>query len=752
MGNGGERLQPRLQRSEQVPSEEFEHQVKVATAGARHLWPVEPIEDQRFDADMRFARLHALLLLLVLIGMPIAYTWIRTRDLDRVVTVDEPVFLTISANFANAVVHGDFRDTSQFLYPAVPIMWAGTLGYMIEAPNYTRDYPHQVAPLDAVDRPLQSVGYEPLPVLNAARVVKIILQACIFLVGVWLMWRLFGIAVTALAAAFIIFDPFLVAHDQLLHVDGFTGITAFVSMLAAANADRDRGNRWFWALAGVMAALCWLTRLTGLVLIPIFFVLIADRAIIDYRHQTLTGKAALVTAAKTAGLVLGVSLLTTIVLWPALWVDPLGAIRETLNKWQQSIETPHPWGLYFDGKSVTGDPGVMYYFYIFLYKITPITLVGLSLTAIALLFRLKSFFPHRSWRPVLILTSFVVVYSVGMIAGERKFDRYILPDFLFFDLFAAIGIVGVARILWAKPAIIWRAAAAIVIVGLITGQVVTALAQRPYPLDYYDPLLGGTKSAEDMVMVGWGEGFDQAATFILAQPEGDTSTVWVSTRAASLRYFFPKTATVRNLAGMEANQESILGWANADYAVTHILQWQRDTTGRIIHYFDDFTPIDTVNINGVPFVRVYDLRTMPPPGWMINESACSWRFDDQITLASYGQHKPEAGETPAPNEQMIEIIFQTNNSVERETAYKLDGVLIPRKGEDANISFSTSFVPNPQNGMLSKAVQAVQLPKGKKLSDYWLQVTVANPKTGEKLEALRLTNGTRTEASGQPSC
>jgi hypothetical protein len=525
-----------------------------------------------------------------------------------------------------------------------------------------------------------------------------------------------------------------------------------VSMLAAANADRDRGNKWFWALAGVMAALCWLTRLTGLVLIPIFLLVIADRANIDYQHQRLTGRAALATAAKTAGLVLGVSLVTTIVVWPALWVDPLGAIQETINKWQHSIGTPHPWGLYFNGKTVTGDPGVMFYVYIFIFKITPITLVGLSLTAFALLFRLKSIIPHRSWRPAFILLSFVVVYSIGMVVGERKFDRYILPDFLFFDLFAAIGIVGVAQLLWAKPAIAWRVAAAIVIVGLIAGQVVTALAQRPYPLDYYDPLLGGTKSAEDMVMVGWGEGFDQAANFILSQPGGDSSAVWVSTRASSMAYYFPESATVRNLLSMGANQESILQWANSDYAVTHILDWQRDTTGRTIHYFDDLTPMHTVKINGVPFVKVYDLGVTPPPTWMISESTCSWRFDDQITLASYGQHQPEAGETLAPNEQMIEIIFQTNNSVESETAYELDGVLIPREGEDGDVFFSTTFVPNPENGMLSKAVQTVQLPEGRTLSDYWLRIAVTNPKTGEQLKALNLTNGTTSDNAGQPSC
>ena len=40
----------------------------------------------------------------------------------------------------------------------------------------------------------------------------------------------------------------------------------------------------------MLAALCWLTRLTGFVLLPIFLIVIADRAIVDYRKHEQTGK------------------------------------------------------------------------------------------------------------------------------------------------------------------------------------------------------------------------------------------------------------------------------------------------------------------------------------------------------------------------------------------------------------------------------------------------------------------------------
>jgi hypothetical protein len=558
--------------------------------------------------------------MLALVAATVVYVWPRTLDIDRVVTVDEPVFLGMSANFSNAIVHGQFAKTSQFLYPAVPIMWAGMLGFLAEIPNYVTDHPDQIEPttdpaLKSVHGPIRAVGGDPLSVLVAAREAKIALQACVFLLALWLLSRLFGFAVTALTAAFIIFDPFLIAHDQLLHVDGVTGITAFASMLAMASADREPTRKALWVLAGVMAALCWLTRLTGLVLLPIILLVIVDGAISRYRGATLTGKAATVWAAKTAGLVIGASLVTTLAVWPALWVDPIGTIHSTVGAWRQLVATPHPWGLYFAGQTINGDPGIMFYVFVFLYKITPFTLVGLAIVGVAFLFRIDAVLPRRSWRPVVIVMAFVVVYSLGMAAGMRKFDRYILPDFLFFDLLAAVGIVGVGRLLWARRNVAWRAAVAIAIAGLVAGQIAIALAQRPYLLVYYNPLLGGTRSAEKILMLGWGEGLDQAAKFILSQPGGDTAVVQTSIHPTTMLYFFPPTVRTESFL-VEANQESLQAWSNTDYAVTHILQWQRNTVGGVVPYLANFEPIYTLTIDGVDFVHVYNLRHIPPPDWM----------------------------------------------------------------------------------------------------------------------------------------
>ena len=48
---------------------------------------------QESGSDLASPRRQAVLLVLLLITSALSYTWIRTRDLERVVTVDEPVFL-----------------------------------------------------------------------------------------------------------------------------------------------------------------------------------------------------------------------------------------------------------------------------------------------------------------------------------------------------------------------------------------------------------------------------------------------------------------------------------------------------------------------------------------------------------------------------------------------------------------------------------------------------------------------------------
>ena len=127
-----------------------------------------------------------------------------------------------------------------------------------------------------------------------------------------------------------------------------------------------------------------------------------------------------------------------------------------------------------------------------------------------------------------------------MTLGAKKFDRYLLPDFPGLGVLAAVGIGAEAgsvrsptsgpragRQPWPRRALLascWRCSPP----GLPTRRI-------PYYLSYYNPLLGGGPAAQRTVMVGNGEGLDQVAAWLNAQPERRRSAGWSRTPSTSSR-------------------------------------------------------------------------------------------------------------------------------------------------------------------------------------------------------------------------
>src|SRR5215207_5646877 len=211
-------------------------------------------------------RLLLSLLPVLLVG---PYLAPRLAGLDRLVTVDERDWLGASANFYTALVQGDFVRTSQvehgLVHPGVMTMWAGALGFHLAFPEYPDKHPQQIARVNDTHEVLQDLGYSPLALLVTARTVKLLLQAVYLAIAVWLIHPLFGTTITIVGILLLAFDPFLIAHDRLLHIDGLLALTSFVAMLALLRALLNHHDARFLALSGVFAAFAWLTRTSGVV-------------------------------------------------------------------------------------------------------------------------------------------------------------------------------------------------------------------------------------------------------------------------------------------------------------------------------------------------------------------------------------------------------------------------------------------------------------------------------------------------------
>ena len=232
-----------------------------------------------------------------------------------------------------------------------------------------------------------------------------------------------------------------------------------------------------------------------------------------------------------------------------MWVAPLdtlsGVLDKALGYAAQAEETAH----FFRGAAVT-DPGSLFYPLAFLFRASPLALLGLLFSpASALLWRRRNGEERWVWT---ILLAYALLYGLAIALGAKKFDRYLLPLFPPMDLLAAMGwacfgrvatwsighlvnwspgqLVGFGDYQTTRPSDqeITRPSDQWALIGVATLVLVQALLVfpcHPHYLAWYNPLLGGLHQAVRTLPVGWGEGLEEAADYLNAQPDAEKLTV-----------------------------------------------------------------------------------------------------------------------------------------------------------------------------------------------------------------------------------
>jgi hypothetical protein len=143
---------------------------------------------------------------------------------------------------------------------------------------------------------------------------------------------------------------------------------------------------------------------------------------------------------------------------------------------------------------------------------------------------------------------------------------------------------------------------------LIGGQISGVVSTYPYYFNYFNPLLGGSRKAQEVMMVGWGEGLDQAARYLNTVQDAEKARVISFYGDGPLSYFF-----VGDTVGMDVDTK-LSYLRKADYVVFYINQWQRKLPSQaVLDYFGKLTPVFVARIGGLDFARVYDMRNAPAP-------------------------------------------------------------------------------------------------------------------------------------------
>jgi hypothetical protein len=533
----------------------------------------------------------------------------RGFALDRFATVDESRWLIRSANFYQALHTGNLADTYQHGHPGVMIMYAGLAGYLWQFPDYVERVDEQLVwGNPAMDR-LESLGHKPIDLMAAGRTFVVLFNVIALTLAFLYARRLIGLWPALLASLLIAFDPFHIALSRFLHPDSLLSTfmllatLAFMAYLFAGRRTLDL------VAAGVIGAIAWLTKTPAIFLLPLVGLLslmelaahVTDRA--GWRWREFLSGASLWRLARTWLIWGAVVALTYVALWPAMWVAPLTTLGQVFSISSSYATEGHTSSVFFNGRIHNGDPGYWFYPINYLWRTTPVVMAGLLLLVGAFLWRGSMARRRVVLLAVLGLLASAFFFNIFMTIGAKKFDRYLLPVFPSFDFAAAIGWSALIAALatWQNRNGAWaRYGAGALIAGAVALQMFFAIDTYPYYLSYYNPVMGDKQRAEEVMLIGWGEGLDEAARYLneIADPATTTVASWYERGPFS---FFYEGASSSNRYIWET-----------DYAVVYNHQWQRELPSRrMMAYFDTLTPIHTINIDGIDYVKIYDMADAP---------------------------------------------------------------------------------------------------------------------------------------------
>jgi hypothetical protein len=508
------------------------------------------------------------------------------------VTADEPRWMERSATFHQAVRFSHFESASATTIvigdaatmPGVTTMWVGAAAQSVWTLG------QKVGVLPDADGPFATdpVGLD-VAQTAMALVVALTIGGLVWLAALWA-----GPTAAATAGLLVATEPFFVAHGALLHTDELMALLGMAALVATALAlglphrTAVAGRWWVGALAGGLWGLSLLTKLTALVFLPTVVLLGAWAAWAAARAGDTVASGpvrALAGPARAACWWLAAAAAVVVIAYPALWValgHELAAVRQTMGL----ASTGHQ--QFFLGQAVA-TPGPTFYAVVLPLRMTPWFLVSTVVAGVAVW--------RRATRPYALAVVAMVAPALAVLSvASKQFDRYGLPLLVGAALVVGLAVDAVVRSAAGRLPSSARpgrraGAAAVAATALSAALVLHSAAVVPWGLAYYDTALGGGERAVDTVLVGWGEGIEQAGPIIAARERGNCQHVTIRVPGPQSR--FP--------CGVITTKP------DATYVVVYVNQRQR-RPDQFAGYAHGRDLVATVRVRGITYVELYGPR------------------------------------------------------------------------------------------------------------------------------------------------
>jgi hypothetical protein len=408
----------------------------------------------------------------------------------------------------------------------------------------------------------------------------------------------------------------------------FLSLLAFLSFIHNGRRTRDL------LISAGAGGLATLAKIPGLIVAPAI-ALIAFWDFWDRRREiiALSGTrtrawfGALIKPLVLWGLV---ALVTVVIIFPAMWANPLVALKRlALTPFRQadnlvtrpsSSDREQSEDVFEIPASIANRP-IEYIFRYpskYVWRITPVILAGLVLALIAYRFRIHVFSEPKARKVILSLLLYVLMFTVLMTVPPKTSEKYYLPVYPVFDLIAWLGWYATAD--WAKkfvPARFRLFFPAVVLAFVVIVQASLSLRTFPYYVTYFNSLLGGNRTANQVLTIGSGEGLDLAAEYLNQKPNATQLKVMSWYGIGPFSYYFDGES-VPLYGSKKWDSELIATLEQMDYLVVYANQWRRGLPPGFFPWLEGIEPEYRVWFDGIELARVYDVKSIPDEKFTAN--------------------------------------------------------------------------------------------------------------------------------------
>lgn len=553
--------------------------------------------------------------ILLFIIFALTFVGFRGFNLNRYVMTDETPWLMRSGNFYYALGQRDFIQTRQKLDPAVTTMWTNTAAFLIVAPQYRGLGQGYFDSYTSFDNYIQKRNIDPHQVLIVGRMIMVLENLIILLVAFKLMIHIIGLIPTFSAFMMIALDPFHIALTSVSHTDGLLSSLMLLSIISFLVYLLYKPGWFYVVISAAAASLTCLTKLPGYLLFPFFFCCVIIDAIQKNKKKSTQDadnvKKARNKLIRDIFLWFAVFVIIYVLVWPAMWVDPIGTVALQVNAPFHFLQLVSRSARVSPIETTASGSALMFekikdyitfYPNRYLWHTTPIAMAGIVLLVIFSIIRKKPNFINENRRVIGFLGLFVLIFYLLLSLVDKSSSRYFIPAIVVLDIFSAFGWVALFQTIFKieiKP--LKFILAGTIIFAILAISVAENISVYPYFFSYYNPVMGAINKAGITQAVGSGEGLDQAGQYLSQKPNASKLTVMSWYAAGCLSYYFPGTTVEIAVADIE----------ESDYVVVYTTQWRRRYPSNLFDILDKVEPEKTIWLNNVEYVRIYKVEDIP---------------------------------------------------------------------------------------------------------------------------------------------